>query len=85
MSDHAGPAVKIPRYAYTLADKNWLLNCSDRSFIACTVDLGTDEADSDEDAADDFQPCTIRLGHALERISALSEFAMSRPNIFGSR
>lgn len=36
--------------------------------------VSTDEADSDEDAADDFQPCTITVGHALERIQALSEF-----------
>jgi hypothetical protein len=41
MRDHGGPAVKIPRYACTLADKNWLLNCSDSSFIAYAVDLGT--------------------------------------------
>jgi hypothetical protein len=26
MSDQAVPAVKIPRYAYPLADKNWLLD-----------------------------------------------------------
>jgi hypothetical protein len=41
MSDQAGPAVKIPRHAYTLADKNWLLDYSERNPKVNAVDLGT--------------------------------------------
>jgi hypothetical protein len=37
---------------------------------------------SDEDAADDFQPCTITVEHNLERVQARSEFAMLRPDLF---
>jgi hypothetical protein len=47
MSDQTGPGVKIPRYAYTLADKKWLLDHSDRSFTVNTVHLGTALADSE--------------------------------------
>jgi hypothetical protein len=42
-------------------------------------------ADSDEDEADDFQPCTITVEHALEHAKALSEFSMSRPDLFGAQ
>jgi hypothetical protein len=47
--------------------------------------LGMDEADSDEDAGDDFQPCTIKVEHALEPLQALSEFAMPWPDLFGAQ
>jgi hypothetical protein len=47
--------------------------------------LGTNEADSDEEAADDFQPCTITVEHALERVKSRSEFAMPRPDLFGAQ
>jgi hypothetical protein len=41
MSDQAGLATKIPRYAYTLADKNCLLDYSERDPKVNAVDLGT--------------------------------------------
>jgi hypothetical protein len=47
--------------------------------------LGTDKADSDENAADDYQPCTIAVELAREHAQALSEFAMSRPDLFGAQ
>jgi hypothetical protein len=47
--------------------------------------LGMDEADSYGDAGDNFQPCRIKVEHALERLQALSEFAMPRPDLFGAQ
>jgi hypothetical protein len=41
MSDQAGPAADTSRYVYTLADKNWLLDYSDRNSTVNVVDLGT--------------------------------------------
>jgi hypothetical protein len=54
----------------------------DADIVRMVSTQGTDEAESDEDAADDFQPCTI-TAQALEYARALSEFAMSRPEQFG--
>jgi hypothetical protein len=47
--------------------------------------LGTDKADLDENAADDFQPCTITVELALKHAQALSGFATSRPDLFGAQ
>jgi hypothetical protein len=39
---------------------------------------------SEEDAADDFQPCTITVEYTLMRVQTRSEFAMLRPDLFGA-
>jgi hypothetical protein len=41
MTDQVEPAVRIPRYAYTLADKNWLLDYSECNPKVNAVDHGT--------------------------------------------
>jgi hypothetical protein len=40
MTDQVEPAVRIPRYAYTLADKNWLLEYSECNPKVNAVDHG---------------------------------------------
>jgi hypothetical protein len=40
MNDQAEPAVKILRHPYTLADKNWLLDYSERNLKVNAVGLG---------------------------------------------
>jgi hypothetical protein len=57
---------------------------SDADIVRMVSTVGN-EADSDEDEADDFQPCTITVEHALEHAKALSEFSMSRPDLFGAQ
>jgi hypothetical protein len=43
----------------------------------------TDEAGSDENATDNFQPCSITVTQALEHAWSLTGFAMTRPDQFG--
>jgi hypothetical protein len=41
MRDQAGPATKRQRYTYTLADKNWFVDCPEHHPKVNAIDLGT--------------------------------------------
>jgi hypothetical protein len=53
---------------------------SDGDILRMVSTQGKNEADSDKDTAEGFQPCTITVAQALEYAQAFSEFAMPRPD-----